>query len=129
MSSHHFMVTRSPNHWWPSSWAAMKIHAYSRSFAARLASSSIDVSVNVMRPTFSIAPNPTVTGIVSMSIFSYGYGEPKNSSSRSISFAVVFAAHAASGARSFIVMMRTGVPRAVLPPSTTSNGPTPNAIR
>src|SRR6185436_2669398 len=44
-------------------------------------------------------------------------------------FALVLAANAASAARWASVTMRTGVPRLVLPPSTNSNGPTPNATR
>src|ERR1044071_989784 len=44
-------------------------------------------------------------------------------------FALVLAANAASAARWASVTMRTGVPRWVLPASTNSNGPTPNATR
>jgi hypothetical protein len=52
-------------------------HSCRRACDGCFTSINIDDSVVVMRPAFSIAENPTLIGIVSMSSFSYGYGKPK----------------------------------------------------
>ncbi len=70
MSSQNPIVTRLPNHWCAISWAATTTHVFCRAFDPDFGSISMSVSVHVMRPAFSIAPNPTVSGMLSMSSFS-----------------------------------------------------------
>jgi hypothetical protein len=69
MSSQNAIVTRSPNHWCAISCDATTIHVFCRAFEPDLGSISISVSLHVIRPAFSIAPKPTVIGMLSMSSF------------------------------------------------------------
>jgi hypothetical protein len=57
MPFHHFIVTRSPNHMWASSWAMMSTTACSSDCVAVAGSISRYRSRNVTHPRFSIAPN------------------------------------------------------------------------
>src|SRR5690554_1689655 len=70
-SFHHFMVTRSPNHMWASSW---RIVTTRRSLTASVTfERKTYVSVNVIAPAFSMAPALN-SGTNSWSYFSNGYG-------------------------------------------------------
>ena len=54
---HHFMVTRSPNHMWASSWAITSTTFWSSPWVACSGSARSSVSRKVMQPRFSMAPN------------------------------------------------------------------------
>src|SRR5690606_4196550 len=70
-SFHHFMVTRSPNHMWASSW---RIVTTRRSLIASVTfERNTYVSVKVTAPAFSMAPALN-SGTNSWSYFSNGYG-------------------------------------------------------
>ena len=53
---HHFMVTRSPNHMWASSWATTSATRWSSSCVPASGSTSRTASRKVMAPRFSMAP-------------------------------------------------------------------------
>ena len=76
MSSHHFIVTRLPNHWWAISWATTPATAFSVSTDAVASSASSSRSRKVMAPAFSIAP-AAKSGMPMMSSLPNGYGMPK----------------------------------------------------
>ena len=69
-SSHHGMVTRSPNHWCASSCAVTLISACSCPTVAVFASSSSSASPKVTAPAFSIAPR--FSGTAMRSSLAYG---------------------------------------------------------
>ncbi len=76
-SFHHFIVTRSPNHMWASSW---RIVTTRRSFTASVTfDRNTYVSVKVTAPAFSMAPALN-SGTKSWSYFANGYGTPNFSS-------------------------------------------------
>ena len=56
MPFHHFMVTRSPNHMWASSWAMTSVTFCSSGWVAAAGSTSTSASRKVTQPRFSIAP-------------------------------------------------------------------------
>ena len=68
---HHFMVTRSPNHMWASSWAITSTTFWSSPWVACSGSARSSVSRKVMQPRFSIAPNAK-SGMATRSIESPG---------------------------------------------------------
>ncbi len=76
MSSHHFIVTRSPNHWCASSCPITDAISLRVPREARVSSASRRVSRNVMAPEFSIAPAEK-SGIPMMSSLPNGYLMPK----------------------------------------------------
>ncbi len=76
MPFHHFIVTRSPNHMWASSWAMTSTTFCSSPCVACSGSASSSVSRNVTQPRFSMAPNAK-SGIATRSIESPGYGMSK----------------------------------------------------
>ena len=57
MPFHHFMVTRSPNHMWASSWAITSTTFCSSAWVACSGSTRRSVSRKVTQPRFSMAPN------------------------------------------------------------------------
>ena len=57
MPFHHFMVTRSPNHMWASSWAMTSVTRCSSGWVTSSGSTSTSASRKVMQPRFSMAPN------------------------------------------------------------------------
>src|SRR6478735_6170425 len=70
-SFHHFIVTRSPNHMWASSWRMVTTR---RSLTASVTlERKTYVSVNVTQPAFSIAPM-LYSGTKSWSYLANGYG-------------------------------------------------------
>jgi hypothetical protein len=76
MSSHHFIVTRLPNHWCAISCATTPATALSVSTDAVASSASSSRSRNVIAPAFSIAP-AAKSGMPMMSSLPNGYGMPK----------------------------------------------------
>src|SRR6266702_2158525 len=61
-SSHHFMVTRSPNHWWLTSWAMTSATCFLIRMLLSLSTRST-ISLNVMALQFSIAPAANSGGL------------------------------------------------------------------
>ena len=57
MPFHHFMVTRSPNHMWASSWAITSATRWSSGWVTSSGSTRSRASRKVMQPRFSMAPN------------------------------------------------------------------------
>ena len=74
MPFHHFMVTRSPNHMWASSWDTTSAIRW-RSCCVPVSSTSSAASRNVMQPGFSMAPKAK-SGRATRSSFFSGYGMP-----------------------------------------------------
>ena len=68
---HHFMVTRSPNHMWASSWLITSATRWSSGWVARSGSTSRAISRKVMQPRFSMAPNAK-SGMATRSTLSPG---------------------------------------------------------
>ncbi len=56
MPFHHFMVTRSPNHMWASSWAITSVTFCSSGWVTSAGSISTRASRKVTQPRFSMAP-------------------------------------------------------------------------
>ena len=76
MPFHHFIVTRSPNHMWASSWAITSTMFPSSPWVTWSGSASSNVSRKVTQPRFSIAPHAK-SGMATRSIESPGYGRSK----------------------------------------------------
>ena len=77
MSSHHFIVTRLPNHWCAISWATTDATIFALVDRCRSASSTSSArSRNVIAPAFSIAP-AAKSGMPMMSSLPNGYLMPK----------------------------------------------------
>ena len=72
MSSHHFIVTRLPNHWWAISWATTDATIWRCSTDPVASSTSRARSRNVIAPAFSIAP-AAKSGMPMMSSLPNGY--------------------------------------------------------
>ena len=71
MPFHHFIVTRSPNHMWASSWAITSTTFCSSPWVAWSGSASSSVSRKVTQPRFSMAPKAK-SGMATRSIESPG---------------------------------------------------------
>ena len=87
-SSHHAMVTRSPNHMCASSWHVTLAFERRCATVALAASSNRMSSRNVMRPGFSMAPYAN-SGTAIRSSFSNGYGMPNQRSSPATNLGVI----------------------------------------
>ena len=76
MSSHHFIVTRLPNHWCAISCEMIAATFLRTPSDARFGSTSSSRSRNVIAPAFSIAP-AAKSGTATMSSLPKGYVMPK----------------------------------------------------
>ena len=56
MPFHHFMVTRSPNHMWASSWLITSVTLSSSAWVTSAGSTRSSTSRKVTQPRFSMAP-------------------------------------------------------------------------
>ncbi len=72
---HHFMVTRSPNHMWASSWLMTSVTLSSSAWVVVAGSTRSSTSRNVTQPRFSMAPKAK-SGTATRSSLSPGYGIP-----------------------------------------------------
>ena len=71
MPFHHFMVTRSPNHMWASSWLTTSVDPLSSGWVAARDRAAAATSRKVMQPRFSMAPKAK-SGMATRSTLSPG---------------------------------------------------------
>ena len=126
MSSHHFIVTRLPNHWCAISWAMIEATLLRRLTDERSGSTSSSRSRKVIAPQFSIAP-AAKSGTAMMSSLPNGYLMPKYWLKNVICCSAALSANAVSARLSGVEQMRIGTPSA--PPSRHTKSPTSMATR